>query len=164
MKHTHNHTGWFCSAANTLFSWYLSCLIFCFPFLKNMFKRRQKSLGPNTDFRLSPWSHISVHLSPMNPNGDFAIFFAIRMILLQSLLHFILLLFLSDKNITKEGKEKVWACDGRQRRDTFCLEVWGQFHGPVDHSHGWIQRKDKEYDRVRTTGRNFRSCLRSAYR
>lgn len=27
--------------------------------------------------------------------------------------------------------------DRRQRGDSkFCLEVWGEFHGPVDHSHG----------------------------
>lgn len=86
------------------------------------------------------------------------------MILLQSLVHFILLLFLPDKNITTQGKEKVLLCDGRQRCDNkFTLEVWGRFHGPVDHRHGLFQRRDKEYDRVRRkTGRDLGSCLRSA--
>lgn len=85
-------------------------------------------------------------------------FFSMRMILLQSLRHFILLLFLLDK---KKGRRR---CEHmvEDRCNKFTLDVWGQFHGLVGHSHGWIQRRDKEYDRVRTTPRDLRSCLRSA--
>lgn len=56
----------------------------------------------------------------MNPNGDFAIFFfAMRMTLLQSLLHFMLLLFLLDKKHCKrregEGVRIQWKTDATTR-------------------------------------------------